>query len=609
MKTFSKNIFYAVGFLVLITLIFSYFASSSDEVVELSLSDVAEKIEANEVVSITVQSNDLDIELADGVRARAKKEREASLSETLANYGVTGAALSEVAISVQEESGLRAFMGILIPTLLPLIILIFFFWFIFRNAKGGANQMMSFGKSALKMAGGKQKYTFADVAGLKEEKQELMEIVEFLKEPQKFVRMGAKIPRGVLLMGSPGSGKTLLARAVAGESGVPFFHVSASEFVEMFVGVGASRIRDAFATAKRHSPAILFIDEIDAVGRQRGTGMGGGHDEREQTLNQILVEMDGFDRETQVIVLAATNRPDILDQALLRPGRFDRRVLIDLPDIKEREAILALHAKNKPIEGSVDFARIAARTPGFSGADLESLVNEAAILAARGGKRSINQADIFESIEKVLMGPEKKGRVITEREKKVTAFHEAGHALVADSLKDADPVHKVSIVARGRAGGYTLNLPLEENRLQTKKQFQATMAVMMGGYVAEELTFKDVTTGASNDLEKATDLARRIVTKYGMSSLGPISLGESMGSPFLGGYTGSVRDHSEEVAAQVDKEVKQFLTSAYELAKKVIRNRKKALDAIASALIEKEVLEQEDFDSLMKSFKYKPLAV
>ncbi|MEZ4156667.1 MAG: AAA family ATPase [Candidatus Paceibacterota bacterium] len=382
MKTFSKNIFYAVGFLVLITLIFSYFASSSDEIAQFSLSDVAEKIEANEVVSIVVQSNDLDIELADGSKARAKKEREASLSETLANYGVTGAALSEVSISVQEESGMRALMGILIPTLLPLIILIIFFWFIFRNAKGGANQMMSFGKSPLKMAGGKQKYTFADVAGLKEEKQELMEIVEFLKEPQKFIRMGAKIPRGVLLMGSPGSGKTLLARAVAGESGVPFFHVSASEFVEMFVGVGASRIRDAFATAKRHSPSILFIDEIDAVGRQRGTGMGGGHDEREQTLNQILVEMDGFDRDTQVIVLAATNRPDILDQALLRPGRFDRRVLIDLPDIKEREAILELHAKNKPIEGSVDFARIAARTPGFSGADLESLVNEAAILSS-----------------------------------------------------------------------------------------------------------------------------------------------------------------------------------------------------------------------------------
>ena len=611
MKNLTKNVFWTVISLILITVIFSYFFSSAAEIESLSLNQLAERIQASEVTTIVVNGNNLEIELADGEGATAKKEFEAGLSETLKNYGVTAEQLSTVDIRVEEESGGRFLAGILIPTLLPLIILILFFWLIFRNAKGGANQVMNFGKSGLKMVGTSKdgRTTFKDVAGLVEEKQELEEIVEFLKEPAKFLKMGAKIPRGVLLMGAPGSGKTLLARAVAGESGVPFFHVSASEFVEMFVGVGASRIRDAFTTAKRHAPAILFIDEIDAVGRQRGAGMGGGHDEREQTLNQILVEMDGFDRESKVIVLAATNRPDILDQALLRPGRFDRRVFIDLPDVKEREAILKLHSKNKPMEEGVDFRRIAARTPGFSGADLENLLNEAAIFAARNKKTIVSQQDVFDSVEKVMLGPEKKGRIITDKEKEITAFHEAGHALVATSLSDADPVHKVSIVSRGRAGGYTLNLPTEENRLRSRSQFKAMLAVMMGGYVAEELTFKDVTTGASNDLEKATELSRKIVTKYGMSKLGPISLGDNSEAIFLGRDMAGGKDHSERVASDVDSEVSNFLMEAYKLAKAIVTKRKKALDAIAASLMEKEVLEQEDFDAVMKSFRYKALPV
>jgi len=470
---------------------------------------------------------------------------------------------------------------------------------------------MNFGRSNIKMSapvGGK--VTFKDVAGLREPKQELEEIVDFLKNPKKFIDMGAKIPRGVLLMGGPGSGKTLLARAVSGESGVPFFHVSASEFVEMFVGVGASRIRDAFLTAKRAAPSILFIDEIDAIGRQRGTGLGGGHDEREQTLNQILVEMDGFERDTQVIVLAATNRPDVLDSALLRPGRFDRRVFLDLPDIKERQGILEIHSRNKPLEKGVDLKRVAVRTPGFSGADLENLLNEAAIFAARANRKTITQNDIFGSIEKVILGPERKGRAISDQERKVTAFHEAGHALVAASLADADPVHKISIISRGRAGGYTMKLPIEENRLETKKQFMADLATMMGGFASEQIVFKDVTTGASSDLKEATALARKLVTKYGMSeAIGPVTFGDGGESVFLGREITNERHSSEAVLSQIDREVSLFLNNALELAKKVITTRRKVLDAIANALLEKETLEQEEFNAIIKPFGLKPLAI
>ncbi len=611
MAHFTRNIFWTITTLVFIAVVFSFLVSPTSTPDTLSINQLAEKINTGEVTKIVVSGNDLAVTLKDGTEITAKKEFEAGLSETLKNYGVSPIALKDVDVQIEEESGTRFWLGVLIPSLLPLFIFIIFFWIMFRGAKGGQNQVMNFGRSNIRMSapvGGK--VTFKDVAGLREPKQELEEIVDFLKNPKKFIDMGAKIPRGVLLMGGPGSGKTLLARAVSGESGVPFFHVSASEFVEMFVGVGASRIRDAFLTAKRAAPSILFIDEIDAIGRQRGTGLGGGHDEREQTLNQILVEMDGFERDTQVIVLAATNRPDVLDSALLRPGRFDRRVFLDLPDIKERQGILEIHARNKPLEKGVDLRRVAVRTPGFSGADLENLLNEAAIFAARANRKTITQNDIFGSIEKVILGPERKGRAITEKERRVTAFHEAGHALVAASLADADPVHKISIISRGRAGGYTMKLPIEENRLETKKQFMADLATMMGGFASEQIVFKDVTTGASSDLKEATALARKLVTKYGMSeAIGPVTFGDGGESVFLGREIVNERHASESVLAQIDKEVSIFLHNAHEVAKKVITTRRKVLDAIAAALLEKETLEQEEFNEIIKPFNLKPLAI
>jgi cell division protease FtsH len=593
MQSFSKNIATGVTILLFSAIIFSAFTGQRAEPKSVSMNELVSSINDAKVKSIVVNGNDLAITFKDDTKATAKKEFESGLSETLVNYGVAQAALRDVSFSVEEESGLRFWAGIIVPTVLPLLLLGVLFWLLMRSAKGGQNQVLGFGKANLKLSapGGEEKVTFAEVAGLKEAKQELVEIVDFLKNPKKFLDMGAKIPRGVLLMGTPGSGKTLLARAVAGESGVPFFYISASEFVEMFVGVGASRIRDAFATAKKHSPSILFIDEIDAVGRQRGAGLGGGHDEREQTLNQILVEMDGFDRENQVIVLAATNRPDVLDSALLRPGRFDRHVVLDSPDIADREAILKIHARNKPLETDVDLRRIAVRTPGFSGADLENLLNEGAILAARHDKKTISQQHLYDAIEKVILGPERHGRVISDREKSVTAYHEAGHALVAASLENADPVHKISIISRGRAGGYTMKLPTEENRLKTKKQFMAEMATMMGGYVSEEFMFKDISTGASSDLQEASKLSRRMVTKYGMSDVvGPIVFASDESSVFLG-------------------EVSNFLHGARDLAKQVITSRKDVLDAIAKRLIEKETIEQEEFNALIKEFDLKPLAI
>ena len=613
MPSLSKNITAVVTILLMFALVFTFFVGDGAvEVKPLTMNEVVQKINDGQVTKIIVNGNDLAVTLKDGSKAEAKKEFESGLSETLKNYGVDPVAFRTVSLEVQEESGFDFWMGILIPTVLPLLLLLGFFWFMFGRAKGGQNQVLNFGRANLKLSapGGDEKVSFADVAGLKEAKQELVEIVDFLKNPKKFLDMGAKIPRGVLLMGSPGSGKTLLARAVAGESGVPFFYISASEFVEMFVGVGASRIRDAFATAKKHAPSILFIDEIDAVGRQRGAGLGGGHDEREQTLNQILVEMDGFDRENQVIVLAATNRPDVLDSALLRPGRFDRHVVLDLPDIADREAILKIHAKNKPLEKETDLRRIAVRTPGFSGADLENLLNEAAILAARHDKKTVSQQNMYDAIERVILGPERKGRIISEREKSVTAYHEAGHALVAASLKDADPVHKISIISRGRAGGYTMKLPLEENRLKTKKQFMAEMATMMGGYASEQLMFKDISTGASSDLSEASKLSRRLVTKYGMSEvIGPVVFAEGEESVFLGRELHNEQRPSEATAAKIDSEVSAFLHGAEELAKKVILSRKKVLDAIANRLLEKETIEQEEFNALMAEFDLKPLAI
>lgn len=611
MKLLYKNILGTVAVLMAAVLLFSLFAGQFPAPQTLTLNQLVAQINQGEVAKITVSGEKLNIELKNGTKAIAQKESGIGLSETLRNYGVEPNQLAAIDLEVKGESGFKYWAAILIPALLPVLIIAAIFWLIFKQARGGAAQAFNFGKSSIRLfsPNRKDKVTFKDVAGLDEAKQELREIVDFLKNPKKFLNMGAKIPRGVLLVGPPGTGKTLLARAVAGESNVPFFSLSASEFVEMFVGVGAARTRDAFNTAKKAAPAILFIDEIDAVGRQRGTGLGGGHDEREQTLNQILVELDGFDRDTQVIVLAATNRPDILDPALLRPGRFDRRVIIDMPDIKAREDILKIHAKNKPLAKDVNLKKIAIRTPGFSGADLANLINEAAILAARQNKKEISQEHLYESVEKVMLGPERRNRVISQKEREITAYHEAGHALVAASLKEADPVRKVSIVSRGFVGGYTLKLPDQENRLKTKSQFMADLAIILGGYAAEEVIFGEMSTGASNDLKQASELARSLVTKYGMSkTLGPVAFGNGE-EIFLGRELVSSKEYSESIAAQIDKEIQKFITKAYKAAKKIISSRKQVLKAIAEALLNKEILEQEEFDAVIKPFKLKKVAV
>ncbi len=600
-----KNLFLVLISFIAILAIFSSFYSDQNVFKQTSLNELALKINNGEVSSIIVSGQEVTAVLNDKTSIITRKESEAGLLETLKNYGVDSKKLSQIPLSIKDESGFGFWMGILLPTLIPVILIGLFFWLTFRQAKSGANQAFNFGRSNLKMFSSfKDRVTFADVAGLKESKQELLEIVDFLKNPKKYIDLGAQIPRGVLLLGQPGTGKTLLARAVAGEAGVPFFHISASEFVEMFVGVGASRTRDAFATAKRSAPAILFIDEIDAVGRERGAGVGGGHDEREQTLNQILVEMDGFEKDTRVIILAATNRPDILDPALLRPGRFDRRVVLDLPDINDREAILNIHSKNKPLNKEVNIRKIAVRTPGFSGADLANLMNEGAILAAREGKKEIQQEDLYESIEKVMLGPERRSRAISQKEKGITAYHEAGHALVAASLKDGDPVHKVSIISRGQAGGYTLKLPLEDIHLRTRNQFLAEITMAFGGYAAEEIIFKDVSTGASNDLQVASELARKMVVKYGMSEkFGPITFGKTQELVFLGKEISTEKNYSDATALEIDKEVEKIVRDSHQKAKKILSSKRKILDAVAKELTEKETLEKDDFEALMKKHK------
>ena len=568
---------------------------------QTTLNIIASKIITGEITKIELNENTLTAELQDGSKLSATREPTVGVIEMLRDYGVEAEQLRNVTFTVINNAAGAVFWRIIVPTVLPIIVIIVLFLFFIKKMTTGANRALTFGKSNIRLFTNiKEKISFKDMAGLKEAKQELEEVVDFLKNPKKYQDLGAKIPRGVLLMGPPGTGKTLLARAVAGEADVPFFHISASEFVEMFVGVGASRTRDAFKTAKTAAPAILFIDEIDAVGRERGAGLGGGHDEREQTLNQILVEMDGFERDAKVIVLAATNRPDVLDPALLRPGRFDRRVVLDLPDINEREEILKIHSRKKPLAKETDLRKIAIRTPGFSGADLENLLNEAAIFSAQKNLREIPQEAIYDSIEKVLLGPARKSRIISEKERSRTAYHEAGHAVVAAALPDADPIQKISIVSRGRAGGYTMKLPFEENRLKTKSQFVADIAMLVAGYASEKEFFKDVSTGASDDLRRASEISRAIVTRYGMSDkLGPVTYGNTEEAIFLGREITTSKNYSDSTAEEIDKEIKNFIKIAYETAVAIIKKHKRVIQKVAEELVQKEVLEQEEFYALI----------
>ncbi|MFH0853383.1 MAG: ATP-dependent zinc metalloprotease FtsH [bacterium] len=569
---------------------------------EISLSEALTKIKEGSIESIEVDGNKLNLTLTDGTLLTSKKELEDSLSTLIKNFGIEPEALEQINIQIKENTT-SVWLTPLLTFLVPFIFIALFIWFTFRQVQGQNTRALSFGKSAPREAENKnprKKVTFKDVAGAKESKEELYEVVDFLKNPKKYISLGARIPRGILLVGAPGTGKTLMARAVAGEANVPFFNISGSEFVEMFVGVGASRVRDLFKKAKKESPCIIFIDEIDAVGRQRGAGIGGSHDEREQTLNQILVEMDGFDTDTNVIVIAATNRPDILDPALHRPGRFDRQVVIDLPDLNDREAILKVHSHKKPLAGTVKLRTVAERTPGFSGADLANLLNEAAILAARKSQDKVEMIDCLEAIEKVMLGPERKSRVITDQEKKITAFHEAGHALVGHKLPHVDPVRKISIISRGMAAGYTLKLPSEDKRFRSRSEFKEDLAMLLGGRVAEQVVFNEITTGASNDLKEATKLARNLVTQYGMSALGPRTFGQKEEMIFIGKEIHERRDYSEKMAQKIDDEVNLLISEAQKKATEILTDSREKLEQLATYLIEKETIEQKEFEELMK---------
>jgi len=603
-KQFWANVISTFLIFAILVTLFSLFFERGEDPEEVAISRVALDIEEGLVKEVVVRGEELEVSYLDETIKKSKKEAGTALSETLVNYGVTTETLAVVDIDVRNENSVRFWALTLAPFLIPLLLIVFIIWFLTRQVRGAGMQAFSFGQSKARMIDPKdesQKITFNDVAGAKEAKEELTEVVDFLKSPKKFLDIGARIPKGILLMGAPGTGKTLLARAVAGEAGVPFFSLSASEFVEMFVGVGASRVRDLFKMAKGAAPAIIFVDEVDAVGRVRGTGVGGGNDEREQTLNQILVEMDGFEPNDKVIVMAATNRPDVLDPALLRPGRFDRRVTIDLPDRQDRFDILSIHARGKPLHGDVDLQVIAERTPGFSGADLYSLMNEGAILAAREIRKSVTQYDLIRSIEKVLLGPERRSHVLSKKEKEITAYHEAGHALVGSILPYADPVHKVSIIARGNAGGYTLHLPFEDRKMQSKKEFLDDIAVSLGGYVAEEMIFDDLTTGPSNDLQVLTNKARNMVARWGMSEkIGPLALVGSTRKTIPGSGAGvEGAEYSEKVAAEVDAEVNRIVGEGYKVAKDILTKHRNVLEAIAQKLIEVETLEREDFEAVL----------
>lgn len=591
-----KNTFgYLIIAALLIAALAMIFSPNQQASTEITLNTFVEKVQSGEIHKVGISGNKLNIELVDGSKLFAYKEGGSSIYEVLEKSGVDKDIISTLPITINDTESEKFWTDLLIG-MVPFLLIIGFFVFMMRSAQSSNNQAMSFGKSKAKVYDkSKEKTTFDDVAGVQEAKEELTEVVDFLKKPQKYRAIGAKIPKGVMLVGAPGTGKTLLARAVAGEADVPFFNISGSEFVEMFVGVGASRVRDLFTRAKRNAPCIIFIDEIDAVGRHRGAGMGGGHDEREQTLNQILTEMDGFETGTNVIVIAATNRPDILDPALLRPGRFDRRVVVDMPDLPAREEILKVHTRKKPLSKNVDLKKIAQSTPGFTGADLENLANEAAILTARNNKKTITMRELEQSIEKVIMGPERKSKVLNKKEKKITAYHEVGHAVVGHLLPGCDPVHKISIISRGMALGVTWFMPDEDKHLYAKSKFEDEICSLLGGYISEQEFFGEMTTGASNDLQRATKIARNMVTKYGMSDLGPIIFGDSNDEIFLGKDFGHIKNYSEESASKIDDLVKKILDKAQKKTEELIKKNKSLIDKIAQDLIKKETLSAEEF--------------
>jgi len=596
-----NSFFYLIITALVITAAVIIFNPGDGGIKKVSINTFIEQVKNEEVKTIEVKKERINVTLVDDTKEFAFKEKGETLREILQNIpdDITQNIDTEIVSTEGEELWYSLLLSIV-----PFLLIIGFFIFMMKQAQSSNNQAMSFGKSKARLNDKeKNKTTFKDVAGAKEAKEELAEIVDFLKTPTKYTQMGAKIPKGVILIGGPGTGKTLLARAVAGEANVPFFNISGSEFVEMFVGVGASRVRDLFKKAKRNAPSIVFIDEIDAVGRQRGAGLGGGHDEREQTLNQILTEMDGFEKDTNVIVVAATNRPDILDPALMRPGRFDRRIVVDMPGIEDREEILLVHSRGKPLTKLVDFKKISRQTPGFSGADLENLLNEAAILAAKRGRKNISMKELQESIEKVLMGPERKSRVLSDNEKEITAYHESGHAVLGHLLPNCDPVHKISIISRGMALGVTWFLPEEDKHLYTRSKFEDELVSLLGGYVSEELVFGEMTTGASNDLERATNMARNMVTQYGMSELGPVTFGEKNHEVFLGKDFGHVKNYSEDMSKKIDIQINKFIEKAYIRAKEILKKHRKVLDRVAQSLIKKETLTGEEFASFFGKVK------
>ena len=602
MKNLIKNFLIFFTVFLLIAAFFSLLGGGGQKAEQIGVETLIGQINNQEISKIAIVGNEIRTTLKDGKSQVVKKEAGDTFSQIVKNYNVDPAKLSGLLIEVKDNQGLDYWLATVLPFLVPFLLIAVFIYFMMRSVQGANSKAMMFGQSQARETGRefKGKVTFKDVAGAKEAKEELSEVVEFLKNPKKFSELGARTPRGVLLLGSPGTGKTLLARAVAGEASVPFFSISGSEFVEMFVGVGASRVRDLFRKAKKSAPCIIFIDEIDAVGRRRGAGLGGSHDEREQTLNQILVEMDGFDPTTNVIVIAATNRPDVLDPALLRPGRFDRRVILDEPDLADREAILKVHSKKKPLGKEVSLRRVAERTPGFTGADLANLLNEAAILAAMKNKKIIDLEEIFSSIEKVMLGPERKSRILSEKEKKITAYHEAGHAIVAHFSLHSDPVQKVSIIARGQAGGYTLKIPLEDKHMYSKTEYVEEIAVLLAGYITEQEIFGEVTTGATSDLRRATNLARKLITDFGMSeSLGPRTFGEKDEMIFLGREIHEQRDYSEKVAEQIDKEISNFIDKAVHQAKGLIKTKSEFLEKTVAELMAKETLEKEEFEKIV----------